>query len=68
MFESFYLKALMGIALGAAVGVAWSRLTRCSTGTCPLTSTWWTAGLIGAAFGLMIGKEGARVFLGFLFC
>lgn len=54
MFDSIYIKAILGIVIGAALGVTWSRLTRCSTGACPLTGTWWTAGLIGALFGLIL--------------
>jgi len=48
------LRTVLGVVIGAAVGVLWARLTRCTTGACPLTSNWWTAGLIGATFGLWI--------------
>ena len=34
-------------ALGAAFG-------QCSSGTCPLTSTWWRGALYGAAIGLLV--------------
>lgn len=59
MFESIFAKALLGIVLGGGFGVLYSRLTRCSTGTCPLTSNWWLAGLFGAAFGLVIAFSSA---------
>lgn len=34
-------------ALGAAFG-------QCSSGTCPLTSSWWRGALYGAAIGLLV--------------
>ncbi len=54
MVDPFYLKVFFGIAVGAAIGIAYSRLTRCSTGTCPLTSNWWAAGLYGGMIGLLL--------------
>jgi len=54
VFDSYVFKALVGAAIGAAIGIAYARLTRCSTGACPLTSNLWTAGLIGAMFGLWL--------------
>jgi thioredoxin 1 len=53
---------LLAIVLGALVGVLYSRITRCSTGACPLTSNPWTAGIYGAAVGLVLTMSwtGAR--------
>jgi len=49
-----YCKPVVGVLLGAVAGVLYTRFTRCSTGTCPLTSNAWTAGLFGAAIGLLL--------------
>jgi thioredoxin 1 len=43
------MTALIGGALGATLGF----FGQCSSGTCPLTSTWWRGGLYGAVLGLM---------------
>jgi thioredoxin 1 len=40
---------LAGAALGAAIGY----FSRCTTGACPLLSSWWRGGLYGAAIGGM---------------
>lgn len=48
------VKILIGVALGAVAGYAWYRLVGCSTGTCPITSRWWTSTGYGAAMGLLM--------------
>jgi thioredoxin 1 len=40
---------LIGGGLGAALGY----FGKCSSGTCPLTSTWWRGAIYGALLGLM---------------
>ncbi len=42
-----------GLAVGAAVGAAIGYFGQCSTGACPLTSTWWRGAIWGAALGLV---------------
>lgn len=54
MFELVSVKVVLGVLAGAAVGIAYSRMTKCATGTCPLTSQWWSAGLYGALLGLVM--------------
>jgi thioredoxin 1 len=54
VFELVSMKVVLGVLAGAAVGIAYSRLNRCATGTCPLTSRWWSAGLYGAFLGLVM--------------
>lgn len=54
MLDWIHYKTLLAMAFGAGVGMLYARLTRCSTGTCPLTSNVWTAGLFGAAIGLLM--------------
>lgn len=46
----FLLPVLAGAALGAAMG--W--FGQCTSGTCPLTSTWWRGALYGGVLGLLV--------------
>ena len=46
---SLVLSVLVGGGLGAALGF----IGKCSSGTCPLTSTWWRGALYGVGLGLM---------------
>jgi uncharacterized membrane protein len=45
------IAVLFGVALGAAVGY----FGQCTSGTCPLTSTWWRGALYGGVLGLLFG-------------
>lgn len=44
----FLLTLLAGVALGSALGY----FGQCTSGTCPLTSTWWRGALYGGVIGL----------------
>ena len=46
----FALTVLTGATLGALLGT----VGQCTSGTCPLTSTWWRGALYGGALGLFI--------------
>jgi hypothetical protein len=46
---------LLVAALGALVAGAYAYFIGCRTGTCPLTSNVWTAGLYGAFVGAIVG-------------
>ncbi len=59
MLAFFNMKVVLGIVIGAAIGIGYSRLNRCRTGTCPLTSNWWLAGLYGAALGMFVMMSSA---------
>ena len=50
----FALFILAGAALGAVVGY----FGQCSSGTCPLTSTWWRGALYGGFIGLVAAPSG----------
>jgi thioredoxin 1 len=56
---SLILYGLIGSAAGAVMGL----LGQCSSGSCPLTSTWWRGALYGAALGgvfyLVSGQTGS---------
>jgi hypothetical protein len=45
----FALIVLAGAAFGAALGY----FGQCTSGTCPLTSTWWRGALYGGVLGLL---------------
>jgi hypothetical protein len=46
----FVLPVLVGAAIGAALGY----FGQCTSGTCPLTSTWWRGALYGGVLGLLV--------------
>ncbi len=46
----FTLMVLGGAVLGALLGY----FGQCTSGTCPLTSTWWRGALYGAFMGLLL--------------
>jgi hypothetical protein len=50
----FALTILAGAALGAVMGY----FGQCTSGTCPLTSTWWRGALYGSFIGLIIAFNG----------
>ena len=50
----FAAPLLIGGLLGAALGY----FGQCTSGTCPLTSTWWRGALYGASLGLFIAMSG----------
>ncbi len=50
----FILPVLAGAALGAAMGY----FGQCTSGTCPLTSTWWRGALYGGVLGLIVAFNG----------
>jgi hypothetical protein len=44
---------LIPIAIGAALGSLMGYFGQCSSGTCPLTSTWWRGAIYGGVMGLL---------------
>lgn len=46
----FVLTILVGAVLGALLGY----FGQCTSGTCPLTSTWWRGALYGGFLGLLL--------------
>jgi hypothetical protein len=48
-----------GIVLaGAVLGGLMGYFGQCTSGTCPLTSTWWRGALYGGFLGLLIALSG----------
>jgi hypothetical protein len=53
-----YRFAALSAALGAGVAGAYAHFIGCKTGTCPITSSVWTASLYGAVVGLLASWPG----------
>jgi outer membrane lipoprotein SlyB len=48
-------RTALGAVAGAAAGALYAHFVGCRTGTCPLTSSVWGAGLYGAFVGAVAG-------------
>ncbi len=49
-----WLRFLVPVLVGAALGGLLGYFGQCTSGTCPLTSTWWRGALYGAVMGLLL--------------
>jgi len=47
------LRVIIGVLIGGGVGAIIGYFGQCSTGTCPLTSTWWRGAIYGGSMGLL---------------
>jgi hypothetical protein len=57
----FSLRTLLVVAVAAAIGAGLGYFGQCTSGTCPLTATWWRGALYGAFLGLLVSLgAGAR--------
>jgi thioredoxin 1 len=54
------LSLILSVLIGGGVGSALGYFGQCSSGTCPLTSTWWRGALYGAGMGLLVGLTSLR--------
>jgi hypothetical protein len=52
------LRFLLTVLAGAVLGAGMGYFGQCTSGTCPLTSTWWRGALYGGVLGLMIAVNG----------
>lgn len=48
------LRFVLIVLGGAAVGALLGYFGQCTSGTCPLTSTWWRGALYGGFLGIVI--------------
>src|SRR5512139_4012365 len=48
------LSLTLNVLGGAVVGAALGYFGQCSSGTCPLTSTWWRGAIYGSVIGLLL--------------
>ncbi len=53
---------LIAIPIGTLIGALMGYFGQCSSGTCPLTSTWWRGAIYGGVLGLLfaLGNSGNR--------
>jgi len=51
---SSLLRFVLTVAGGVACGALLGYFGQCSSGTCPLTSTWWRGALYGGFLGLTV--------------
>lgn len=47
------IRILISVLIGAALGSLMGYFGKCSSGTCPLTSTWWRGAIYGGVLGLL---------------
>jgi len=48
-----FTRIVIPVLLGAALGTLMGYFGQCTSGTCPLTSTWWRGALYGSVLGLV---------------
>lgn len=48
------VRVFVTVAIGAGLGALVGYFGQCSSGTCPLTSTWWRGALYGGFIGLLM--------------
>ena len=51
---------LSPLLIGAALGALMGYFGQCSSGTCPLTSTWWRGAIYGGVLGLLFALSSRR--------
>ena len=56
LMTHLFIPLLIGAALGALMGY----FGQCSSGTCPLTSTWWRGAIYGGVLGLLFALSSRR--------
>ncbi len=54
------LRAIIGLMAGGGLGPVMGYYGQCSSGTCPLTSTWWPGAIYGGVTGLLIAISAWR--------
>ena len=57
MKKGVYMRYVIGALIGAGAGYILSLVTKCTTGTCPLTSNAFTTVLIGIFAGIMLAAK-----------
>jgi len=55
-----HARTALGFAAGAIGGALYAHFVGCRTGTCPLTSSVWSAGLFFGVTGAIVGMPGPR--------
>ncbi len=47
------LRLTLGVVIGGCLGALMGYFGQCSSGTCPLTATWWRGAIYGGSMGLL---------------
>jgi hypothetical protein len=47
------LQLIIAVGIGVGLGALLGYFGQCSSGTCPLTATWWRGAIYGGVMGLM---------------
>lgn len=57
-----YWRLAIGLCAGVLIGALMGYYGQCTSGACPLTSTWWRGAIYGGVVGLMmaIAMTGSR--------
>lgn len=48
------LRLILPVVIGVGLGALMGTFGQCTSGTCPLTSTWWRGALYGGGMGLIL--------------
>jgi len=59
-FRKIMTHILLPLLIGASLGAALGYFGQCSSGTCPLTSTWWRGAIYGGVMGLLFAWSSRR--------
>lgn len=51
------MRILIAVLIGVALGSALGYFGQCTSGACPLTSTWWRGAIYGGVMGMLIGMS-----------
>lgn len=51
------LRFIITVGVGVLLGSVLGYFGQCSSGTCPLTSTWWRGALYGGFLGLLLAFD-----------
>lgn len=58
--RSLMTHILIPMLIGAALGALLGYFGQCSSGACPLTSTWWRGAIYGGVLGLLFALGSRR--------
>jgi F0F1-type ATP synthase assembly protein I len=53
-------RILAPVVIGAILGALMGYFGQCTSGTCPLTSTWWRGALYGSVLGTLFALSSVR--------
>ena len=54
------LRILAPVLIGSILGALMGYFGQCTSGTCPLTSTWWRGAIYGGVLGTLVALSSVR--------